>query len=335
MRLVKILERFLAALPVLLGVLVIVFLAMRLLPGDPVEIMLADTAVSEREIQILRDQLHLDEPILTQFWLFTSGILQGDLGISVARGRPVADMLRATLPATIELTLATVILGILIAVPIGVVSALKAGSLLDRAVMSMALLGVSMPAFWFGLLLILLFSVQLGWLPTSGRIPGRLDIEIITGFLLVDTLLARDVSAFFTAVKHLMLPSLTLGVVFAAIIARVVRSSMLDVLRMEYITAARARGVPELLVIIRHGLRNALIPAVTVAGLEIGSLLGGNMIVETVFGWPGVGRLAVNSIFARDYVVVQVVVMLYAATYVLANLVVDLVYTYLNPRIKL
>ena len=335
MRLVKILERFLAALPVLLGVLVIVFLAMRLLPGDPVEIMLADTAVSEREIQILRDQLHLDEPILTQFWLFTSGILQGDLGISVARGRPVADMLRATLPATIELTLATVILGILIAVPVGVISALKAGSLLDRAVMSMALLGVSMPAFWFGLLLILLFSVQLGWLPTSGRIPGRLDIETVTGFLLVDTLLAGDVSAFFTAIKHLILPSLTLGVVFAAIIARVVRSSMLDVLRMEYITAARARGVPELLVIIRHGLRNALIPAVTVAGLEIGSLLGGNMIVETVFGWPGVGRLAVSSIFARDYVVVQVVVMLYAATYVLANLVVDLVYTYLNPRIKL
>lgn len=335
MRLTKLLERVLSAIPVALGVAVLAFMFLRFLPGDPVEIMLGESNVTQQQIDVLRSQLHLDKPLLTQLGLFFQGLFRGDLGVSFIKHVPVSELIRDTLPATIELTIATMLVAILIALPVGIITAVRAGSWLDRTVLSGALVGVSMPAFWFGLLLILLFSVELRLLPTSGRIAATLVVDRVTGFMLIDTVLAKDPRAFLAALKHLVLPALTLGVVFAAVLARVVRASMIEVLGKEFITSARAKGASEWAVIIKHALRNALIPAITVTGLQFGELLGGNMIVETIFAWPGVGRLVVNSIFARDYVVVQAAVMLYALTYVAANLVVDALYTILNPKITL
>lgn len=335
MRLTKLLERVLSAIPVAIGVAVLAFMFLRFLPGDPVEIMLGESNVTQQQIDQLRSQLNLDKPLLSQLGLFFAGLLRGDLGVSFVKHQPVAQLIAETLPATIELTIATIFIAVLIALPVGIISAVRAGSWLDRTVLSGALVGVSMPSFWFGLLLILLFAVELKILPTSGRIAATMVVDRVTGFMLIDTLLAKDLRAFFTALKHLVLPALTLGVVFAAVLARVVRASMIDVLGKEFITSVRAKGVSEWAVIIKHALRNALIPAITVTGLQFGDLLGGNMIVETIFAWPGLGRLVVNSIFARDYVVVQAAVMLYALTYVAANLVVDALYTLLNPRISL
>lgn len=335
MRLLKILERLLSALPVALGVAVLAFLFLRFLPGDPVEIMLGDTQVSQQQITALRHELNLDQPLGSQLLHFFGQLLRGDLGTSIVKNASVSSLIGGALPATIELTFATVVIALLIALPVGILSALLQGSWLDRVVLSGALLGVSMPSFWFGLLLILLFAVEAHLLPTSGRISSTLLVEHRTGFMLIDTLLAGDARAFLDALKHLILPALTLGVVFAAVLARVVRSSMIEALHRQYVTTARAKGLREPAVVIKHALRNALIPAVTVAGLQVGELLGGNMIVETIFAWPGVGRLVVNSIFARDYVVVQAAVMLYAITYVAANLLVDVLYTILNPRIVL
>lgn len=335
MRLLKIAQRALAAIPVALGVAVVAFLFLRFLPGDPVEIMLGDTQVTQEQIAGLRQQLNLDKSVPEQLGLFLMGLLRGDLGDSIVQGAPVARLIVDTLPATIELTLVTILIAILIALPIGIICALREGSWIDRTVLSGALVGVSMPAFWFGLLLMLLFSVELQLLPTSGRLTATMLVEKRTGFMLIDTLLAADFRAFISALRHLLLPALTLGVVFAAVLARVVRASMIEVLSREYVTTARAKGLREGVVVIKHALRNALIPALTVTGLQIGELLGGNMIVETIFAWPGLGRLVVNSIFARDYVVVQAAVMLYALTYVGVNLLVDTLYTYLNPRIAL
>ncbi len=319
----------------ILGVLIIVFFFMRLLPGDPVEIMLGDTAASREEMARLRNELNLDEPLPRQLWLFLKGLSHGDLGYSVVKHRPVAEMLLETLPPTIELTLATFTVAMLIALPVGILTALKPGSWFDRVMMSGALLGISMPNFWFGLILILIFCVHLGWFPTSGQVGAGVDLIRITGFLTVDAILSGNTRMLADVLKHLVIPATTLGAAFAAIMARVIRSSMLETLRMDYVVAARAKGVSELSVVLRHAFRNALIPAVTVAGLEVGKLLGGNMIVETIFAWPGLGRLVVSSIFARDYIMVQAAVMFYALTYVAANLIVDVLYTLLNPRIEL
>ena len=335
MRIIRIIERLISAIPVVLGVLIIVFFFMRLLPGDPVEIMLGDSAASKMEMDSLRSELHLDKPMYEQLWLFISGIAKGDLGNSLDKRRPVADLLMETLPPTLELTFATFLIALLIALPVGVLTSLRPGTWLDRSTMTGALVGISMPNFWFGLILILFFSVGLGWFPTSSQIDATLSLTRITGFMTLDALLTGNWIALKDVLRHLFLPATTLGVAFAALMARVIRSSMLETMRMEYVVAARAKGVSEPMVVIRHALRNAMIPVVTVAGLEVGMLLGGNMIVETIFAWPGLGRLVVSSIFARDYVVVQCAVMLYALTYVAVNLTVDVIYTFLNPKIEL
>lgn len=335
MRIIRIIERLISAIPVVLGVLIIVFFFMRLLPGDPVEIMLGDSAASKMEMDSLRSELHLDKPMYEQLWLFISGIAKGDLGNSLDKRRPVAALLMETLPPTLELTFATFLIALLIALPVGVLTSLRPGTWLDRSTMTGALVGISMPNFWFGLILILFFSVGLGWFPTSSQIDATLSLNRITGFMTLDALLSGNWLALKDVLRHLFLPATTLGVAFAALMARVIRSSMLETMRMEYVVAARAKGVSEPMVVIRHALRNAMIPVVTVAGLEVGMLLGGNMIVETIFAWPGLGRLVVSSIFARDYVVVQCAVMLYALTYVAVNLTVDVIYTFLNPKIEL
>jgi peptide/nickel transport system permease protein len=231
--------------------------------------------------------------------------------------------------------LVALIIALAIAIPLGVLAAVKKNTFLDRIATVGALIGISMPGFWFGILLIILFAVKLHWLPVSGRIGFEFEVPPITRLYLVDTLIQGRFDAFWDALKHIALPAVTLGLPMAAIVMRVTRASMLDVLSRDYITFAEAKGLSRRRVLFRHALKNALIPTVTVAALETGSLLGGNMVVETVFGWPGLGRLVVESIFARNYPLVQAAVLLYALTYVFLNFVADILYTVLNPRIRL
>jgi ABC-type dipeptide/oligopeptide/nickel transport system permease component len=334
MRSLRIAHRVILAVPVALGVAVLAFFSLHLLPGDPVQIMLGDTNASAATIRAVRHELHLDRPLHVQLALFFAQLARGDLGTSIVQRRPVAALIGDALPATIELTAAALVIAIVIAVPMGLAGALRPRSWFDRAVLSTSLLGASMPAFWFGLLLILFVAVDARLLPTSGQIDPTIAAPRVTGFVLIDSVLAGNAAAVGSALRHLVLPALTLGVVVAAVLARTVRASMIEVLRRQYVTTARAKGLPETAIVAKHALRNALIPALTVIGLQIGELLGGNMIVETVFAWPGLGRLVVNSIFARDYLVVQAAVMLYAVTYVAANLAVDVAYTMLDPQVE-
>ena len=336
MRAVKILERILYAIPIMFGVAVVVFIFVRLTPGDPVDIMMGQGgSISSGEIEQLRAEFHLDEPLVTQLWYFLKDAARGDLGYSYVRKQPVTTLIATRLPATIELAAGALFLALLIAFPIGIISAIKQNSLIDRLSMSFSFLGISMPGFWLGIVLILIFAVSLRWLPVQGRLSSEITLQQITGFYVIDSILTRNWPALSSSVRHLILPSITLGAAVAAIVARVLRSSMLEVLRSDYVQLARAKGAPEWLVIIKHALRNALIPTVTVVGLQVGVLLGGNMIIETVFGWPGLGRLVVDAIFNRDFPLIQGAVMVYALTFILANLIVDVLYTYLNPRITL
>lgn len=336
MRATKILERLLAVIPIMLGVAVVVFLFMRLTPGDPVDIMMGQGgAVSPGEMEQLRSEFHLDEPLHVQLGYFLADLARGDLGYSYVQKRPVTELIGERLPATIEMAAGALLLALLIAFPIGIISAVRQNSTVDRLSMAGAFVGISMPVFWFGILLILIFAVRLGWLPVSGRIAHGAGLQERTGFYVLDSLLTGNRAALVSSVKHLILPSITLGAGVAAIIARVLRSSLIETLRADYVTLARAKGAPESLVLLKHALRNALIPTVTVVGLQVGVLLGGNMIVETVFSWPGLGRLVVSAIFARDFPLIQGAVMIYAFTFVVANLIVDVLYTYLNPKISL
>ncbi len=336
MKAVKILERVLFTVPIMFGVAVVVFFFIRLTPGDPVDIMLGQGgAVSAGEMEQLRAEFNLDQPLHVQLWLFTRDALQGDLGYSYVQRRPVTTLIGERLPATIELAAGALLISLLIAFPIGIVSAVRQNSLLDRLSMAGAFLGISMPGFWLGIVLILLFSVRLGWLPVQGRIAVGTPLENITGFFVIDSLLTGNREALVSSLKHLVLPSVTLGAPVAAVIARVLRSSMLETMRSDYVSLARSKGASEWLVVLKHALRNALIPTVTVVGLQVGVLLGGNMIIENVFGWPGLGRMVVSAIFQRDFPLVQGSVMIYAFTFVMANLVVDVLYTYLNPKISI
>lgn len=336
MRAVKTIERILYALPIMLGVAIIVFIFIRMTPGDPVDIMMGQGGtISAGEIEQLRSEFHLDEPISTQLWYFLRDAAQGDLGYSYVKKRPVTELISTRLPATIELAGGALLIALLVAFPIGILSAVRQNSFLDRLSMSAAFVGISMPGFWLGIVLILVFSVWLKWLPVQGRIGSEITLQHITGFYLIDSVLTSNWAALWSAIKHLILPSVTLAAAVAAIVARVLRSSMLEVLRSDFVQLARAKGAPERTVVVKHALRNALIPTVTVVGLQVGVLLGGNMIIETVFGWPGLGRLVVEAIFNRDFPLIQGAVMIYALTFVIANLIVDILYTYLNPKIAL
>jgi peptide/nickel transport system permease protein len=318
----------------MIGVCVVVFLFMRLIPGDPVDIMLGEASnVTKEEIDTLRSQFDLDQPIHIQLGNYLSRVLKGDLGYSITRSADVSGLIKEALPATVELALAAILFALAVAVPIGIISAVKHNSVVDRTSMAGAFVGISMPAFWLGIVLILVFAVNLKWLPTSGRAPYGFVPQHVTGLYVLDSVLTGNGQALRACLRHLILPAVALGVAPAAIITRVVRSSMLEVLRKDYVTFARAKGVREFAVVVRHAFRNALIPTVTITGLEVGSLLGGNMIVETIFGWPGMGRLVVDGIFSRDYSLVQGAVMVYALTFVLVNLVSDVLYTWLNPKI--
>ena len=298
-------RRLLLALPVVLGVVTLVFLLIHLIPGDPVEIMLGESALpADRDA--LREALGLDRPILEQYGSFLWGLCRGDLGVSLQQRRPVTALVRQHYPATLELTLAAMLISLLIALPAGILSGIRQYSFWDHSTMFLALLGVSMPNFWLGPLLIWVFSIQLGWFPVSGK--GGL--------------------------AHLLLPALTLGASMAAIVARMTRSSVLEVLREDYVMTARAKGLSEARIILKHVLRNAMLPVLTVVGLQFGALLAGSIITETIFSWPGLGTLMVKAIQTRDYPVVQGCVLVIALSYVLVNLLTDLLYGVIDPRIR-
>ncbi len=300
-----VLRRLTLVIPTLIGVSVAVFAMVRFIPGDPA-LAMAGPHATPQYVEQVRRQLGLDDPLYIQYWKFLGALLQGDLGRSTRTGRPVTIELGDKFPHTVELTMASLLIATLLGLPAGIISATKRYSIFDNLSMLIALLGVSMPVFWLGLMLMLLFSVSLGWLPSSGR-----------GTLL-----------------HLVLPAMTLGASSMAFVARITRSSMLEVLRQDYVTTARAKGLRERRVIYQHALKNSLIPVITVLGLQLGILLGGAVLTETVFAWPGVGRLMVDSIQARDYPVVQGAVLLLAVSFVLVNLLVDISYAFLDPRIK-
>jgi peptide/nickel transport system permease protein len=331
----RLLERFGQLVLVLFGISVIVFAMMALTPGDPVEIMLGDSLANAAQRESLRRDMGLDRPMMERFLVFLGNALSGDFGLSFFHRRPVGAIILERLPATIELTLVAMLIALGVAIPLGVLAAIRRGGVLDRLASVGAMLGVSLPGFWFGILLILLFAVNWQMLPASGRIGPGPPVPFATGLLLVDTLLAGQPGRFLDALAHLLLPATTLGLAMAAILMRVTRSAMIDVLAQDYIAFAAAKGLSRRRILLRHALKNALIPTVTVAAIETGSLLGGNMIVETVFGWPGLGRLVVEAIFARNYPLVQACVLLYAATYVVLNFVADILYTVLNPRVRL
>lgn len=298
-------RRALVALPSILGVLIIVFAMVRLAPGDPA-LLLAGELADEATIERIRERFGLDRPVPEQFARFLGGVVQGDLGRSTRTNREVTADLATYFPHTLELALGAIVVALLIGIPAGIVSALRPNTWLDLLVMFGALLGVSMPVFWFGLLAILFFSVELGWFPVAGR--GTL--------------------------RHLVLPAITLGVSSTAIIARMTRSAMLEVLSQDFVRTARAKGLLGRSIVLKHALRNAMVPIVTVGGLEFGALMAGAVITETVFTWPGIGSLLVTSILARDYPVVQGAVLLIAITFIIVNLFVDLVYGFIDPRIR-
>ncbi|MCW3474661.1 ABC transporter permease [Limobrevibacterium gyesilva] len=335
MRSVALLQRLLHLVPVLFGVTVIVFLMMSLTPGDPAEIMLANQNATPEQVASLRHDMGLDRSLPTRFVTFVGHAVQGEFGLSLFHRRPVAAVIAERLPATIELSAAALLFALFMAIPLGVVAAVHRGGILDRLATVGSLFGVSLPGFWFGILLLLAFAVNLRLLPVSGAIDFAHQPPGLTGFLVIDSVLAGRMDSLGNALAHLLLPAITLGLPMAAILMRVTRASMLEVLRQDYITFAEAKGLGRTRILALHALKNALLPTVTVAAIETGSLLGGNMVVETVFGWPGLGRLVVESIFVRNYPLVQAAVLLYAVTYVLVNFVADMLYTVLNPRVRM
>ena len=325
-------RRLFGLLPVLLGILLLVFLMVRAIPGNPARNMLGQRATAQ-EIAKVEKELGLDKPVLQQFGSFVQRAVQGDLGKSLSHHVPVTEQLARAVPATAELTLAA----FLIACPVGVLlggwSALKKGTAVDLMATAFSLSGISVPIFWLGLLFILIFSVSLEMLPFGGR--TDLAIPPVTGFMLIDSLLGGPPGAFMNVVKHLILPAVTLSTVPMAIIARMSRTCALQVLNADYVRTARAKGLPERAVLWRHVLPNAILPVITVAGLQFGYLLGGAVLTEHVFSWPGLGSLLLRAISARDYPVIQSAVLVAALTFALVNLLVDLLYAVLDPRVSL
>jgi peptide/nickel transport system permease protein len=326
-------RRVVSLMPVLFGVSVVVFLFLHLIPGDPAESMLGERATAE-SVARLRAAYGLDQPLYVQYDLFVHKTVSGDLGRSVRSNQPIAQELGQRFPATVELTIAAMLLAVLVGVPAGILSATRRGSTLDHGSMLVALAGVSMPIFWLGLMLAWLFGVQLKWLPFSGRLDPSVRFASSTGLFLVDALIRGDWSTLNQALRHLALPALALSTVPMAIIARMTRSAMLEVLGQDYVRTARAKGLWEWLVVRRHALKNALLPVVTTIGLQVGLLLSGAILTETIFSWPGIGRWVYESIQFRDYPVVQSLTLVIATIFVFANLVVDLSYAWLDPRVR-
>ena len=328
------LKRFSLVIPTFIGVTLLSFALIRLVPGDPIELLVGEHNIDPVRHAQLRADLGLDKPLLTQYGIYMRAVLSGDLGRSIVTKEPVLKEFLTLFPATLELSTCAILLAVLLGVPMGILAAVRRGSALDYATMGLSVTGFSMPLFWWALLLILTFSVRLGWTPVSGRISELYWVDPTTGFMLVDSLLSTEKGAFLSAVRHLILPSIALGTIPLAVIARMTRSSMLEVLGEDYVRTARAKGLSPLRVVGLHALRNAMIPVVTVIGLAVGVLLVGAILTETIFAWPGVGKWLVESVQRRDYPVLQGGVLLVATVVIAVNLGVDVLYGIINPRLR-
>lgn len=334
------LKRFKDLIPTLVGISLLSFFIIRMVPGDPVMLLLGERGADPEVYQEMKKNLGLDKPIISQYFTYLGNALQGDFGESIISKRKVTEEFFDRFPATIELGLCSLVFAILIGIPLGIIAAIKRNSFYDYFLMGGSLLGYSMPIFWWGLILIIVFSVGLGLTPVSGRIEVIYDIEPITGFFLIDTLINKELIAdeglapFWSAIKHLILPSIAMGTIPLAVLARMTRSSMLEVLSEDYIRTAKSKGLPILKIVGIHALRNALIPIITIIGLIFGSIITGAILTETIFSWPGIGRWLVASINARDYPVIQGGVLFIATMIVIINVIVDLAYAVANPKMR-
>lgn len=328
------LGRLAILIPTFLGVSLIAFSFIRMLPGDPVMLMSGERVMSEERHAAIMHDLGLDRPLPAQYFSYLTDVLTGDLGTSIVTKRPVLGEFLALFPATLELSLCAIILAVVLGVPAGVIAAVKRGTWFDQSIMGVALVGYSMPIFWWGLLLIIFFSGYLQWTPVSGRISLMYFFPPVTGFMLIDSLLSGQAGAFKSALTYLILPTIVLGTIPLAVIARQTRSAMLEVLGEDYVRTAKSKGLSPYRVIGVHALRNALIPVITTIGLQVGTLLAGAILTETIFSWPGIGKWMVDAVFKRDYAVVQGGLLLIAGVIMLVNLAVDVTYGFINPRIR-
>ncbi len=326
-------RRTLEAIPTVIGVSILVFLLIHLIPGDPATTMLGERATEEAANRI-REQLGLNEPLHTQYLIWMGNILQGDMGQTIRGGIPISLEVSRRFPATVELTVTALLLSTILGVPLGIISAVRRNTLIDTASMVGALFGVSIPIFVLGLLLIFLIGVQFGWLPFVGRLSIHTELETVTGLHVIDAIITGNWKALEDAVAHLILPALTLMTVPLATTARITRSTMLEVLNQDYVRTARAKGLRSGSVVFGHALRNALLPIITIIGLQLGGLLGGAVLTETIFSWPGVGKWLWDSIVARDYPIIQVVTLMIAMIFVFANFAVDVLYMFADPRVR-
>ena len=329
-----ILKRLGLLIPTFIGVTIASFAFIRLLPGDPVLLMAGERGLTPERHAALLKQFGFDRPLWEQYFEYLTGIFQGDLGVSLVTKNPVFDEFFTLFPATLELSICAIIFAVVIGIPAGIIAAAKRGGPIDHSVMGTALVGYSMPIFWWGLLMIVFFSGILKWTPVSGRISLMFYFPQVTGFMLIDSLLSGQKGAFTSAMSHLVLPTIVLGTIPLAVIARQTRSAMLEVLSEDYVRTARAKGLSNFRVIGVHALRNALIPVITTIGLQVGVLLGGAILTETIFSWPGIGKWMVDSIFRRDYPSVQGGLLMIAGIVMIVNLIVDLLYGLINPRIS-
>ncbi|NHQ86939.1 ABC transporter permease subunit [Iodobacter sp. HSC-16F04] len=329
-----ILRRLSVTIPTFLGITVLAFALIHMIPGDPVLVMVGERRLDPEFYRQALVRLGLDQPLYMQYWNYLLKVLQGDLGQSLVSHEPVIKDFWALFPATLELSICAMLLASVFGLIIGMIAAIRRGSWIDHTVMGAALTGYSMPVFWLGLQLIMLFSVQLGWTPVSGRIDLEFDITRVTGLMLIDTLISGEAGAFKSAFMHLILPTIVLGTIPMAVIARMTRSSMLEVLREEYIRTARAKGLSKTRIVLVHALRNALMTVVTVIGLQVGTMLAGAVLTESIFSWPGIGKWLIDSISRRDYPVVQGGILLIATLIIIVNLLVDVLYGVINPRIR-
>jgi peptide/nickel transport system permease protein len=328
-----IIRRILIMIPTLLGVSIIVFLMLHLTPGDPAEMLRGERA-SEQALQDIREHLGLNKPVYVQYGIFLKQLLHGDLGETIWTRQKVWIEVKQRFPATIELSIVALFISCVLGMLLGIISATKQYSIFDYLSMLGALIGVSMPIFWLGLVFMLIFSLNLGWLPMSGRLSIGIELETITNFYVLDAILTGNWAAFRDALWHIIMPAFTLSTIPTAIIARMTRSSMLEVLRQDYIKTAKAKGLSQFKVVFKHALRNALIPVVTTIGLQFGVLLCGAILTETIFAWPGVGKWIYDAVMQRDYMVIRGGTLFLASIFIVINLCVDVLYAVINPRIK-
>ena len=327
-------HRLMILIPTFIGVTLAAFAFIRVIPGDPILVMAGERGISPERHAEMMTTFGFDKPIWEQYFNYIWQLLQGDLGTSIVTKQPVLEEFAALFPATIELSICALIVATVIGIPAGIIAAVKRGSFFDHSLMTLSLTGFSMPIFWWALLLIVFFSGFLGWTPVSGRISVMFYFDSVTGFMLIDSWLSGEEGAFKSALSHLILPSIALGTIPMAVFARQTRSAMLEILNEDFIKTARAKGLSNFRVIVVHAFRNALIPVITVIGLSVGVLLAGAILTETIFSWPGIGKWMVDSIFRRDYPVVQGGLILIAGIVMIINLTVDLCYGLIDPRIR-